>query len=163
MRGLMMDVPLLVSSILRHAETVHGDAEIASRDADGRAAPLHLRRARVPQPPARPRPRPAGPRAPATASARWPGTAQRHLEVYFAASGSGRVCHTVNPRLFPDQIADIVAHAGDAVLFVDPGLVPLVESLADRLPALRAVVVMASAEAMPRSDAVCPTCCATRS
>ncbi|WP_237477660.1 long-chain fatty acid--CoA ligase [Lichenibacterium dinghuense] len=151
MRGLMMDVPLLVSSILRHAEAVHGDAEIASRDAGGGVerttyADLASRSRRL----ARALDRLGLGPGDRVGTLAWNGA--RHLEVYFAASGSGRVCHTVNPRLFPGQIVDIVAHAGDAALFVDPGLVPLVESIADRLPALRAVVVLAGRDGVPRSE-----------
>ncbi|RYC33771.1 long-chain-fatty-acid--CoA ligase [Lichenibacterium minor] len=151
MRGLMMDVPLLVSSILRHAETSHGDAEIVSRAADGALhrstyAELAARSRKL----ARALDRlglAAGDRVGTLA---W--NSQRHLEIYFAASGSGRVCHTVNPRLFPEQIVDIVAHAGDAVLFVDPGLVPLVETLADRLTSVRAIVVLSTEDGLPRSE-----------
>ena len=151
MRGLMMDVPLLVSSILRHADTSHGDAEVVSRDADGAMhrstyAEVAARSRR----PARALDRLGLAAGDRIATLAW--NSQRHLEIYFAVSGSGRVCHTVNPRLFPEQIADILAHAGDAALFVDPGLVPLVESLADRLPPLTAIVVLASAQDTPRSD-----------
>ena len=151
MRGLMMDVPLLVSSVLRHAEAVHGDAEIVSRDAGGALhrstyAELASRSRRL----ARALDRLGLAPSERVGTLAWNGA--RHLEVYFAASGSGRVCHTINPRLFPDQIADIAAHAADAALFVDPGLVPLVESLADRLTGVRAIVVMAAADAMPRSE-----------
>jgi acyl-CoA synthetase (AMP-forming)/AMP-acid ligase II len=151
MRGLMMDVPLLVSSILRHAEASHGDAEVVSRDAEGlvhRAtyADVAARSRRL----ARALDRLGLAPGDRVATLAW--NSQRHLEIYFAASGSGRVCHTVNPRLFPEQIADIVTHAGDAALFVDPGLVPLVESLADRLSGVKAIVVLGSEAAMTPSD-----------
>ena len=151
MRGLMMDVPLLVSSILRHAETSHGDAEVVSRSADGamhRAtyAELAARSRRL----ARALDRLGLAAGDTVGTLAW--NSQRHLEIYFAVSGSGRVCHTLNPRLFPDQIGDIVAHAGDSALFVDPGLVPLVESLADRLSSVKAIVVLAPEADMPRSE-----------
>lgn len=148
MLGSMMDVPLLVSSILRHAETSHGDAPVVSRDAAGalhtttygevaarsRRLASALDRLGLP----------AGARVGTLA---WNG--HRHLEVYFAVSGSGRICHTINPRLFPDQVAAIAAHAGDVAIFVDPGLVPLLEALADRLPALRAAVVLCGRDGVP--------------
>ena len=151
MRGLMMDVPLLVSSILRHAEQSHGDAEIVSRDADGALhrstfAEVAARSRRL----ARALDRLGLAPGDRVGTLAW--NSHRHLEIYFGTSGSGRVCHTINPRLFPAQIADIVAHAGDLVLFVDPTLVPLVESLADRFPPMRAVVVLTSAAGMPRSE-----------
>ena len=151
MRGLMMDVPLLVSSILRHAETVHGDAEIVSRDAGGALhhsnyATMARRSRRL----ARVFDRLGLDHAARVGTLAWNGV--RHLEVYFAASGSGRICHTVNPRLFPEQIADILSHAGDAILFLDPGLVPLVEDLWPRLTSVTAVVVLAGADSMPTSS-----------
>ncbi len=150
MLGSMMDVPLLVSAILRHAETCHGDAPIVSRDGAGRLdrttyAALAGRSRRL----ARVLDRLGVGASERVGTLAWNGA--RHLEVYFAASGSGRVCHTINPRLFPDQIAGIIAHADDAVLFVDPGLVPLIETLADRLAGVRTVVVMGEPDAMVRS------------
>jgi fatty-acyl-CoA synthase len=75
----------------------------------------------------------------------------RHLELYFGVSGTGAVCHTINPRLFPEQIAYIVAHAEDSYLFVDLTFVPLVEALADHLKGLKGIVVMTDAEHMPDS------------
>lgn len=151
MLGSMMDVPLLVSSILRHAEASHGDTPIVSRGADGALhrtdyAELASRSRRL----ARALDRLGVAPGDRVGTLAW--NSYRHLEIYFAVSGSGRICHTINPRLFPDQIAEIVTHAGDGVLFVDPGLVPLVDSLADRLAAVRAVVVMGAADAMPRAE-----------
>jgi fatty-acyl-CoA synthase len=75
----------------------------------------------------------------------------RHFEVYYATSGIGAVCHTVNPRLFPAQIAYIVNHAEDAVLFVDLTFVPLVEQLADQMKGVRRIVVMTDPRAMPKT------------
>jgi fatty-acyl-CoA synthase len=69
-----------------------------------------------------------------------------HMEVYYAASGMGAVLHTVNPRLFPDQIAYILNDAADVALFVDASLLPGLMALAERLPeTLRLVVVMGEA------------------
>ena len=151
MRGLMMDVPLLVSSILRHAETTHGDAPVVSRDGDGRLDRTdYAAVARRSRQLACALDRMGLARGDRVGSLAWNGA--RHLEIYFAVSGSGRVCHTVNPRLFPEQVAAIIGHAEDAVLFVDPGLVPLVAALAPRLTCLRAVVVMAADDAMPSGD-----------
>ncbi len=148
MRGLMMDVPLLVSSILRHAESCHADTEIVSRDGDGTIgrgtyADLASRSRRLAHALDRLGLKP-GDRVGTLA---W--NSARHLEIYFGVSGSGRVCHTINPRLFPDQIGAIIEHAGDTVLFVDPGLASLVDSLANRLASVRAVVVLARPESMP--------------
>ncbi len=67
---------------------------------------------------------------------------QRHHELYWATANTGRICHTLNIRLFPDQLAYIVNHARDRVLFVDPDLVPLVERFADKLTTVEQYVVM---------------------
>lgn len=69
----------------------------------------------------------------------------RHHELYWATANTGRICHTLNIRLFPDQLSYIVEHGGDKVLFVDPGLVPLVERFADDLSGVEAFVIMGDA------------------
>ncbi len=149
MFGLMQDRPLLISSILEHAARCHRQARIVSARPDGslashtwpeiaaRAAQLaHGLTARGVQ---------QGERI---ATLAW--NDHRHLEIYYGVSSMGAVMHTVNPRLFPDQIAFILADAADTHLFVDPTLLPVVENLAERLPAsLRAVGVMGGAEALP--------------
>src|SRR6266487_4282396 len=75
----------------------------------------------------------------------------RHLELYYGVSGIGAVCHTINPRLFQDQIRYIVNHAADRVLFLDPGFVPLIEELAPHVPKVEHYVVMTEAAKMPRT------------
>ena len=69
----------------------------------------------------------------------------RHFELYYGIAGIGAICHTINPRLFPEQIAYIVNHAEDRYLFVDPMFVPLVERLAPQLKTLEAIYVLADA------------------
>src|SRR3546814_8971667 len=76
----------------------------------------------------------------------------RHMELYYSVSGSGFVCHTINPRLFREQIAYIIEHAGDSVLFFDLTFLPVIEELADQLNGLKAVVAMADTANMPESD-----------
>ncbi|MFD1625219.1 long-chain-fatty-acid--CoA ligase [Azospirillum griseum] len=151
--GNMMDVPLLVSSILRYAETYHGDREIVSRTVEG---PIH--RYSYAQAAARAR-RLAnalvalgvvpGARVGTLA---WNG--YRHLELYYAVSGSGMVCHTINPRLFPEQIAYIINHAEDEVLFTDLSFLGMLEGIADQLTRLKAVVVLTDAANMPAASAL---------
>ena len=158
MFGRMMDVPLLVSSMLRNAVKTHGDTEIVSRTAEGaihryayedlwrRCQQLaHALHGLGLEP---------GDRVGTLA---WNG--YRHLEVLYAAAGAGFVSHTINPRLFPDQIAGIVEHAEDRVLFVEPDMLGLLEKLADRLASVEAVVVLAERSRMPVSarfpDLVC--------
>ncbi|HTF13116.1 MAG TPA: AMP-binding protein, partial [Burkholderiales bacterium] len=111
MRGLMMDMPLLVSSLIAHADRSHGDAEIVSRTVEGPGkdgagavhrytySEAHKRSKQLAQALARIGVK-QGERVGTLA---WNG--YRHVEIYYAASGSQLVCHTVNPRLFPEQIA----------------------------------------------------------
>lgn len=75
----------------------------------------------------------------------------RHFELYYAISCSGMICHTINPRLFPEQIEYIINHAADRWLFVDPDFIPLLESLQSRLPAVKGYVVLTDAAHMPET------------
>ena len=138
MFGQMMDRPLLISAILRHAESQHPQREIVSITADH---PRHrytfragVSRARASSPTRCKRAR--HPTA-AIASRRSPGTTSGTSRSTTALSCSGFVCHTINPRLFEDQIAYIVNHAEDRWLFLDPAFVPLIEKLQPRLPKAR--------------------------
>ena len=149
MFGLMQDRPLLISSILEHAARNHPASKIVSARPDGslarhtwpeiagRAAQLaHALAARGVR---------QGERI---ATLAW--NEHRHLEAYYGISCMGAVLHTVNPRLFPGQIAFILADAQDTHLLVDPTLLPVLEGLADRLPpSLRAVVVMGEEGQLP--------------
>ena len=148
MQGLMMDTPLLISSIARHAETFHGDREIVSVTGDN---PLHrycyrdaMSRARRLANALRRLGASEGDRI---ATLAW--NDYRHLEIYYAVSGSGTVCHTVNPRLFPEQLAYIINHAEDRFLFIDPMFVPLVEALAGTLASIEAIVLLTDEANMP--------------
>ena len=142
MLGLMQQHPLLVSSILQHAARHHRSAKIISYDGMGAATASHYpevlaRAAAVANALSRFGVR-SGERV---ATLGW--NTLSHLEVYYAVSGMGAVLHTVNPRLFPDQIAYIMRDAEDVVLFIDGSLMPVLESLSIRLPeTLRLVVVM---------------------
>ena len=149
MRGLIMDRPLLVSSIIDHAAERYGAVEMVSCTAD---APAHrttyaaLRRrakqlARALQERLGVRP---GDRI---ATLAW--NDHRHFELYYGIAGIGAVCHTVNPRLFAEQIAYIINHAEDRHLFVDPTFLPLLEQLAPQLSSLERIVVLSDAEHMP--------------
>ena len=150
MQGLMMDTPLLISAIIEHAARNHARTEIVSRTVEGPIhrygyADAHARTKRLAnalrglgvEPSDR------------VGTLAW--NTYRHVEVYYASSGMGAVCHTVNPRLFPPQIAFIVDHAEDRVLFVDPTFVPLVEALADQLTTVEAFVVMTDEANMPET------------
>src|SRR5262245_46807102 len=141
MLGLMSERPLLISSIIRHAATYHGDVEIVTRTVEG---PIHRytygdaeRRSRQL---ANALLRLGIGRGDRVATLAW--NTFRHFELYYAISGIGAVCHTINPRLFDDQLVYIVNHAADRLLFVDATFLPLVERLAPRLPAACRVVPM---------------------
>ena len=152
MLGLMQRQPLLVSAILHHAARHHGGAEVVSRGEDGvitRATYAEVeRRAR----------RLAtalgtlgvGP-GDRVATLAW--NSQRHLELYYAVSGRGSVVHTVNPRLAPGDIVHILNDAGSIVLCADPCFAALLQQVLPHTPSIRAVVVMADADAMPAIDA----------
>jgi 3-(methylthio)propionyl---CoA ligase len=144
----MMQQPLLISSLLRHAERHHGDREVVSRRVEG---DLHrttyrelARRSRRMANALAARQVSPGDRV---ATLAWNG--YRHMELYYAVSGSGAVLHTLNPRLHPDQVVWIADHAEDQVLFFDLTFLPLVEAIADRVRTIKTFVVMTDREHMP--------------
>ena len=146
----MMGTQLLISSVIAHAARNHAGTEVVSRTVEGPIhrygyAAAHRRMKRLANALDALGVRP-GDRVGTLA---W--NTYRHLEVYYAASGMGAVCHTVNPRLFPPQIAWIVNHAEDRVLFFDLTFAPLVEALADQLPNVEAFVAMTDEAHMPET------------
>jgi fatty-acyl-CoA synthase len=150
MFGQMQDRPLLISSLIEFAALNHGDGEIVSRTVEG---PIHrytykdcaarsrqlakaLEKLGVEQ----------GDRIGTLA---WNGF--RHVEIYYGVSGMGAVCHTINPRLFPEQIVYIVNHAEDKYIFVDLTFVPLLENLIDQIPQVKGFIVMTDEANMPET------------
>jgi fatty-acyl-CoA synthase len=149
LRGLMMDMPLLISSLIVHAERCHGDTEIVSRTVEGPVhrytyADAHRRARQLAQALARLGVR-EGDRVGTLA---WNG--YRHLELYYGVSGMGAVIHTVNPRLFPEQLTYIVNHAEDAYVFFDLTFAPLVEKLAPHCKGVKGWVAMTDRAHMPQ-------------
>jgi len=151
MHGLMMESELLISSILRHADANFGDREIVSVTVDN---PLHrytyadcFRRARQLANALDGLGLSHGDRI---ATLAW--NDYRHLETYYATGGAGYVCHTVNPRLFPEQIVYIINHAEDRWLFVDVMMVPLLEQIADQLESVEGYVVMTDDAHLPKTS-----------
>ena len=148
MRGLMMDRPLLIQSLIRYAARFYAESEIVSRTTEG---PLHrytyadaeLRTKQL----AKALMRLGVGLGDRVATLGW--NNHRHFEAYYAISGIGAVCHTINPRLFAEQLAYIVNHAQDKVLLLDLTFVPLAEKMAASWPALRHYVVMTDREHMP--------------
>ena len=151
MKGLMMETQLLISSIAKHAEKFHGDSEIVSvtldnpqhrytyRDAMARARQLANALARL-----------GVKQGDRVASLAW--NDYRHLEVYYGVSGSGYVCHTINPRLFPEQIVYIINHAEDRFICVDAMFVPLLEAIADKISKVEGFIVMTDEAHMPETS-----------
>ena len=148
MNGLMMDSQLTITSIMRHADRINSKSEIVSVTGDN---PRHkytygdaFRRVRKLANALQNVGFEMGDRI---ATLAW--NDYRHFELYYAISCSGQVCHTINPRLFPEQIDFIINHAEDQWVFTDPMFVPLLEALKDQLPAVRGYVVMTDAAHMP--------------
>jgi len=153
MNGLMMGQPLLVSALLTHAQRHHGEQEIVSRRVEGdihryRFADL-ARRSRQLANALRQLGLGDGDRV---ATLAWNG--YRHLELYYAVSGSGRVLHTLNPRLHPDQLRWIADHAQDRALFFDLSFLPQVEAIASLLPGIQAFVAMTDRAHMPANSRI---------
>ena len=152
MLGLMQQRPLLISSLIDYAATWHGDRQIVSRDPEGR-----FHRSDYSQVAARAK-RVAGAldalgvgHGDRVATLAW--NSYRHLEAYYGITGSGRVLHTVNPRLFPEQLQYIMHHAEDGFVFFDPIFAPLVAQLAARLPLVRGWVALCDSAQMPKLEA----------
>ncbi len=141
MHGLMMDRPLLISQIIDHAARYHGDAPIVSVETTGGITRTNYAqaRARAVKLASALSKRGMG-RSDRIATLAW--NNHRHFELYYAISGNGQVCHTVNPRLFPEQLAYIMNHAEDRMLFFDRTFVPLVNGLREHLKTVEAFVLM---------------------
>jgi fatty-acyl-CoA synthase len=148
MLGLMQRHELLISSILEHAARHHADAELVSRRPDGSLARTNYAalalRARKLASVLRALGVEAGDRAGTLAM-----NSDRHMELYYAISGIGAVCNTINPRLSQDDIAYIMNHAQDRVIFCDPQFLPIVAAVAPKVESVRAVVVLSDAGTMP--------------
>ncbi|VTU32982.1 Long-chain-fatty-acid--CoA ligase [Variovorax sp. PBS-H4] len=153
MLGLMQDQPLLISSLIEFAERHNGDGEIVSRRVEGDIHRSNWRQ--------------IASRARQVANAldqeqllfsdrvatlAWNG--YRHLELYYGVSGSGRVLHTVNPRLHPDQIAWIANHAEDQILFFDLTFLPLVQAIHAKCATVKKWIALCDADKLPADTGV---------
>ena len=151
--GLMMDRPLLISDVIEHGAAQFGDVEVVSRETHG---PLFrytyadcAARARKLAHALHALGLSAGN---AVGSIAW--NNHRHMEAYFAVSGSGMVMHTCNPRLHPQQLVYIVNHAEDAVMLFDATFAPLIKGIAAHCPKVRAWVCLSDAAHMPVIEGV---------
>src|SRR5689334_15223703 len=151
MQGLMMDMPLSISSLIEHADRHHGDTEIVSKTVeDGSIHRYTYREAhRRARKLARAMKGLGAGLNDRIGTLAWNGF--RHFEIYYAAAGSGCVIHTINPRLFPEQIGYIANHAEDKLVFFDVNLAPLVEKLAPMLKTVKAFVALCGRGAMPKA------------
>ncbi|HZY18528.1 MAG TPA: 3-(methylthio)propionyl-CoA ligase [Ramlibacter sp.] len=153
MLGLMQSQPLLISSLIDFAERHHGDAEIVSRRVEGDIHRYTWRDvARRSRQVAHALDRQNLLFSDRVATLAWNG--YRHLELYFGVSGSGRVLHTINPRLHPDQIAWIACHAEDQVLCFDASFLPLVQAVHAKCPSIRQYVMLCDSGKLPADTGV---------
>ena len=165
LRGQMMDMPLMISSLIVHADLYHGDTEIVSRTVEGCVdAGLKNKIHRYTYREAHTQSRrlanvlkrlglKSGERA---ATLAWNG--YRHFELYYAISGSGLVMHTINPRLHPDQVAWIANHAEDQILFFDISFAALVDAVAPQCTTVKHWVAMTDRAHMPAMKNVKALC-----
>jgi fatty-acyl-CoA synthase len=153
MLGLMQDQPLLISSLIEFASLQHGDTEIVSRRVEGDIHRTTWREVAT-------RSRQVANAIDSerlafsdrVATLAWNG--YRHLELYYGVSGSGRMLHTINPRLHPDQVAWIVNHAEDVVLCFDLSFLPIIQSVHARCPTVRKWVALCDADALPLDSGI---------
>lgn len=151
MRGQMMEMPLLISSLIEHAGRVHPNREVVTRTVEG---PIHRsnwgevrRRSKSLASKLEDGGIARGDRI---ATLAW--NTHRHLEVYYGVAGLGAVCHTLNPRLHPSELVYIINHAEDRVLFLDLTFVPLAEAIADKLPTIERYVILTDSDHMPETS-----------
>jgi len=149
----MMSTSLMISSLIRHADNYHGDTEIVSRLPEGR---IHRytyrdahRRSRQLANLLKSLGVKMGDRIGTLA---W--NTHRHFEIYFGVSGIGAICHTINPRLFPEQITYIVNHAEDDYIFFDISFIKLIEALVPHCPKVKGWVAMCGHDHLPKSEII---------
>ena len=147
--GLIMDMPLMISSAIQYAATYHAETEIVARGVDGAIhrynyGEAHRRMKRLAHAIGRLGVKPGD----RIGTLGW--NTHRHFELFYGVSGAGAVLHPINPRLFADQIVYIINHAEDAWLFIDEATLPLTEQLAPRFQPVKGFVLMADRSAMPK-------------
>ena len=150
MLGLMQDWPLLVHRVLDHAATYAGDKEIVTRSIEGPVrrttwGGIHNRSLRLAKALTKRGVKPGD----RLATLAW--NTERHLEAWYGITGAGGVYHTLNPRLFPEQLVYIANHAEDRMIFVDLTFVPILEKLQDQLKTVETYVILTDAAHMPQT------------
>jgi fatty-acyl-CoA synthase len=153
LKGQMMDRPLNVSSLIEFAAEVHSGVSITTSTVEGGITRIGLpavkkRIARL----ANVLRKMGVKEGDRVATLAW--NTQRHFELYYAISGIGAVCHTINPRLFPEQLTYIVNHAEDKILFFDLTFVPLIQQLKPTFKPIETYVLMTDREHMPAGEPI---------
>lgn len=151
MLGLMQGWPLLVSKLIEHADNFHGKSEIVTLTVEGGVhrytwSDCHTRSKKL----AQALTRLGVDDGDIIGTLAW--NTYRHVELWYGISGMGAVAHTINPRLFKDQLIYIANHAEDKILFLDTSFVPIIEAVADELPNIEAYVIMTDEEHMPKTS-----------
>ncbi len=149
--GLMQTTPMNIADILAHGAKYHAGTEIVSAMVEGEIArhtyaEVYARTKRL----ANALKRLGVKGGDRVATLAW--NTHRHIEAWYAISGMGAICHTINPRLFPEQVAYIMNHANDSVVMVDVNIVPLIDALKDHLPNVGKFIVMTDRAHMPEGD-----------
>ncbi len=150
MLGLMQDWPLLIHRIIDHAAIQHGNREVVSRSVEGPIRRTTYAKVREKALKLAKKLSGCGVRVgDRVATLAW--NTDRHLELWYGITGIGAITHTVNPRLFPEQIAWIIDHAEDRLLFLDLTFVKLVEGIQDKLPTIERYIILTDREHMPET------------
>jgi len=151
MLGLMQEWPLLVHKIIDHAALYHGEREVVTRSVEGPIVRTDYRQiARRSRQMAHALDRAGFTLGDRIATLGW--NTARHMEAWYGIAGIGAIYHTLNPRLFPDQLAYIVNHAEDAALFFDVSFAKLVEQIAPKIPSVRRYVALTDRAHLPELD-----------
>lgn len=151
MKGLMQGWPLTVTTIIDHAARFHGEREVVTRTVEGpfhttNYKEIHLRARKI----AQALEKLGGKQGDVIATMAW--NTHRHLEAWYGIMGMGAVCHTLNPRLFAEQLSYIANHAEDQFIFVDLTFVPVLEAVADQLKTVKGYIVMTDRAHMPETS-----------
>lgn len=148
MRGLMMDEQMTVTGLMKHARVIFPESRIVSITNDNdrheytfiecfdRAGKLANAMTKL-----------GMEQGDIIGTIAW--SDYRHMEIYYGIGCAGSVCHTINPRLFPEQLAYIIQHAEDKWLFIDPMFMPLIEALRDHIANVKGIIVLTSKSHMP--------------
>ncbi|MBV1887183.1 MAG: long-chain-fatty-acid--CoA ligase [Parvibaculaceae bacterium] len=151
MKGLMQDWPLSVTTIIDHAARFHGEQEVVTRTVEGpfhttNYKEIHLRARKV----AQALEKLGCKQGDIIATMAW--NTHRHLEAWYGIMGMGAVCHTLNPRLFAEQLNYIANHAEDQFILVDLTFVPVLEAVADQLKTVKGYIIMTDRAHMPETS-----------